>query len=223
MGLQSRAVPACCACHGRFARVPFEWSGDHRGPAYPGSEPHGPADARARLRLSRRDDLGLGQTHCPRRAHARRPPAWAGRPNHRCRYPAKQALLDRTSPSPARDQNTCAGTLRSPSGPGVACTPSQPLSSRARRLSERQLDRRFRDANRVSPKRFASLLRFERALPQLDGGRSLARIAVDAVYADQSHFSREIARFSGLSPARLRQQRRRSFAQLDMSGSFKIK
>jgi AraC-like DNA-binding protein len=90
-------------------------------------------------------------------------------------------------------------------------------------LSERQLERRFRDANRVSPKRFASLLRFERALPQLDGGRSLARIAVDAVYADQSHFSREIARFSGLSPARLRQQRRRSFAQLDMSGSFKIK
>jgi len=88
-------------------------------------------------------------------------------------------------------------------------------------VSARQLERRFHVAIGVSPKRFASLLRFERALPVLDGRAGLAHVAQASGYFDQPHMSREIARFTGLSPARLRRQQQRTMAQVDMSGSYK--
>jgi AraC-like DNA-binding protein len=87
-------------------------------------------------------------------------------------------------------------------------------------LSERQLERRFNAAIGVSPKRFASLLRFERALPVLNAGAGLAHVAQACGYFDQPHMAREIARFTGLSPARLRRQQLRTQAQVDVSGSY---
>ena len=77
-------------------------------------------------------------------------------------------------------------------------------------LSERQLERRFLQAVGVSPKRFASLLRFERALPLINSQSPLAQVATEAGYADQPHLSREVSRFTGMSPGLLRERQRRS-------------
>lgn len=70
-------------------------------------------------------------------------------------------------------------------------------------ISERQLERRFRERVGVSPKRMASLQRFERALSRLPAARSLAQLAVDAGYYDQSHLIRDFRSHSGQAPGRL--------------------
>lgn len=68
-------------------------------------------------------------------------------------------------------------------------------------LSERQLRRRFHDAAGYGPKTLQRVLRFRRFLAarELD----LARAALEAGYADQSHLTRECARLAGRSPAAL--------------------
>jgi AraC-like DNA-binding protein len=78
-------------------------------------------------------------------------------------------------------------------------------------LSERQLLRRSRAAVGYGPKLLQRVLRFRRALRGLDAGGAgdLARVAADAGYADQAHFSRDCARLSGLSPAALARERAR--------------
>ncbi|MGE3545428.1 MAG: helix-turn-helix domain-containing protein [Kofleriaceae bacterium] len=68
-------------------------------------------------------------------------------------------------------------------------------------LSERQLERRFRDRVGMSPKRFVSLRRFERAVELAISSRSLTRAAVEAGYYDQPHFNREFRRFTGMTPS----------------------
>lgn len=75
--------------------------------------------------------------------------------------------------------------------------------------SARHLSVRFRDEVGVPPKLFAQLVRFRRAVGLLDAGDpgDLAWVAAAAGYADQSHLSREVRRFSGLSPTHLRAQR----------------
>jgi AraC-like DNA-binding protein len=70
-------------------------------------------------------------------------------------------------------------------------------------LSERQLERRMLARTGVTPKHFASVRRFERALAALRAGAgSLAQVAVAAGYYDQSHFYRDFRRFTGTTPAR---------------------
>ncbi|MDO4794560.1 MAG: helix-turn-helix transcriptional regulator [Brachymonas sp.] len=72
--------------------------------------------------------------------------------------------------------------------------------------SRRQFERHFLDAVGLSPKRFADVLRFQRALALLAQAHwPLAQIAAELGYADQSHFSRAFARFYGAPPARARQ------------------
>jgi AraC-like DNA-binding protein len=69
-------------------------------------------------------------------------------------------------------------------------------------ISERQLRRRFRTATGYGPKTFARVLRFSRFVDAIDrGGTELARLALDAGYADQAHLTRETTRLAGLSPA----------------------
>jgi AraC-like DNA-binding protein len=77
--------------------------------------------------------------------------------------------------------------------------------ARAVGLSERQLERRFLTRVGVSPKRYARLLRFERAQRLARGGHSLSRVAFESGYADQPHFIREFRRFAGTTPARFLQ------------------
>ncbi len=73
-------------------------------------------------------------------------------------------------------------------------------------VSERQLRRRFDAAVGYGPKMLHRVLRFRRALAQLqpaarDG--NLARLAIEAGFADQAHLTREMTSLTGLPPAAL--------------------
>jgi AraC-like DNA-binding protein len=72
--------------------------------------------------------------------------------------------------------------------------------ARALGLCERQFERRFSASVGVSPKRFATLRRFERALSQAQGRGSWTAAALSAGYCDQSHFIREFRRYAGTTP-----------------------
>lgn len=69
-------------------------------------------------------------------------------------------------------------------------------------LSQRQLERRFRDAVGLSPKTYAGIQRWRhaRALLQARPKLPLVAIAADAGYADQSHMNRDFRRLSGQTP-----------------------
>jgi AraC-like DNA-binding protein len=68
-------------------------------------------------------------------------------------------------------------------------------------LSERQLRRRCHAGAGYGPKTLQRVLRFRRFLATAD--RDLARAALDAGYADQSHLTRECTRLAGQPPATL--------------------
>ena len=68
-------------------------------------------------------------------------------------------------------------------------------------LSERQLRRRCHAAAGYGPKTLQRVLRFRRFLAAAHG--DLARAALDAGYADQSHLTRECTRLAGRPPAAL--------------------
>lgn len=68
--------------------------------------------------------------------------------------------------------------------------------------SIRTVDRTFRDCFGLSPKFYARVIRFQRAIKILsgDGAVDLAAIALDCGYYDQSHFNREFSDFAGQPP-----------------------
>ena len=74
-------------------------------------------------------------------------------------------------------------------------------------ISERHLRRRFAAAVGYGPKTLAGILRFQRflALAQREpaGRGGLARLALEAGYADQAHLTRECRRLAGLPPTAL--------------------
>lgn len=85
---------------------------------------------------------------------------------------------------------------------------SLPLLQRDLGISERSLERRFREHIGVSPKLFARIGRFQAALDRLRGGQydKLSDIAFEHGYADQSHFIRTFREFTGCSPLQFHQQ-----------------
>jgi AraC-like DNA-binding protein len=68
-------------------------------------------------------------------------------------------------------------------------------------IGDRQLRRRFLEAVGYGPKTLERILRFQRFL-MLEGD-DLARLALEAGYADQAHLTRECTRLAGLPPAAL--------------------
>jgi ketosteroid isomerase-like protein/AraC-like DNA-binding protein len=74
-------------------------------------------------------------------------------------------------------------------------------------ISERQLQRRFREAVGYGPKTLHRVLRFQRLLQALSNGSrqagGVASIATAIGYSDQAHLTREVRALSGLSPLRL--------------------
>jgi AraC-like DNA-binding protein len=70
-------------------------------------------------------------------------------------------------------------------------------------LGARQLRRRFADAVGYGPKTLQRILRFQRFLALAQTGTDLARLALEAGYADQAHLTRECSRLAGLPPAAL--------------------
>jgi AraC-like DNA-binding protein len=71
-------------------------------------------------------------------------------------------------------------------------------------IGDRQLRRRFLDAVGYGPKTLERILRFQRFLAlAATGDADLARLALEAGYADQAHLTRECTRLAGLPPAAL--------------------
>jgi AraC-like DNA-binding protein len=85
-------------------------------------------------------------------------------------------------------------------------------------ISETQLRRRCRDAVGLAPKTLHRLLRFQGFLAlvqrSIATGRneSLAQLALDAGYADQSHLNRECVRLTGVSPLQFLRETQESCA-----------
>ena len=78
--------------------------------------------------------------------------------------------------------------------------------------SRRHVTERFRRQLGVSPKAYARLLRFEHASSLLSdppAGRTLADVAMEAGYYDQSHLTRDFVAL-GRHDARRRRRRRRA-------------
>lgn len=69
-------------------------------------------------------------------------------------------------------------------------------------LSERHLERRFRERVGLSPKAFARIQRFQFALRRIKAERDidLLDLALSAGYYDQSHFIKDFKDFSGQTP-----------------------
>jgi AraC-like DNA-binding protein len=69
--------------------------------------------------------------------------------------------------------------------------------------SHRRLIARFRDQIGLAPKTAARMLRFDRAVAALgsDGADSLAEIAFDCGYFDQSHLNRDFKELAGTTPS----------------------
>jgi len=71
-------------------------------------------------------------------------------------------------------------------------------------LSARQLERKFQSDVGVGPKALSGIIRFKNALSVIkDKKVSLIDIAYEKGYSDQAHFSREIKKFTGLSPSEI--------------------
>lgn len=67
-------------------------------------------------------------------------------------------------------------------------------------LSQSALERRFRRVVGLSPKRFSSLVRLQRAVRLRQAGADLASVAREAGYFDQSHFINDFRRAIGSAP-----------------------
>jgi AraC-like DNA-binding protein len=85
---------------------------------------------------------------------------------------------------------------------------SLPLLQRDLGISERSLERRFREHIGISPKLFARIGRFQAALDRIRGRQydKLSDIAFEHGYSDQSHFIRTFREFTGCSPLQFHQQ-----------------
>lgn len=67
-------------------------------------------------------------------------------------------------------------------------------------LSVRQFERRVQELSGFSPKQFLRIARFNAVLNKSFQGKRLAEIAYTFGYYDESHFSHDFKRFSGLNP-----------------------
>jgi AraC-like DNA-binding protein len=77
--------------------------------------------------------------------------------------------------------------------------------AKALHMSRKHFNVLFRDHVGMSPKVFASLVRFDRLSTRIrvSSGHSWADLAFETGFADQAHLAREVRRFSGMSPTAL--------------------
>jgi AraC-like DNA-binding protein len=76
-------------------------------------------------------------------------------------------------------------------------------------VDPRTLQRRFRKDTGLGPKQYAAVRRFSTALHQLAlGSESVAAIAAELGYADQSHLTSDLGRQAGTPPGRFRARAR---------------
>jgi AraC-like DNA-binding protein len=90
-------------------------------------------------------------------------------------------------------------------------------------LSRRQLERRFKELSGFSPKDFFRVVRFKNVLKASElPNKTLAQIAIDSGYYDQSHFTHEFKKFSGYSPKEFFVNVTEDTADLRTTRDFKI-
>jgi len=92
----------------------------------------------------------------------------------------------------------------------VASCGAVPIATLVEELgcSRRHLSARFGEDVGMTPKAFARMVRFERAVARLrSGDEELGVIAVDCGYYDQAHFNRDVRAFAGVAPGALLAER----------------
>lgn len=67
-------------------------------------------------------------------------------------------------------------------------------------ISQSPFEKRFRKIVGTTPKKFASIVRFNTVLGSLDPSKSLTEICYDNKFFDQSHFIKDFRRFTGDTP-----------------------
>lgn len=74
------------------------------------------------------------------------------------------------------------------------------------RISERTLQRKFKQYVGISPKKFAKIIQFQTSLAQISQVTisKLTDVVFENGYADQSHFIRNIKMFTGKKPSQLK-------------------
>lgn len=96
--------------------------------------------------------------------------------------------------------------------------------ARQLRIGLRSLQSRFLRSVGLTAKEYARVQRLQATLRQLDrGDEPLAALALERGFADQAHATRELARLTGLTPARLRralQAEREGDETLRMAAAF---
>ncbi len=94
----------------------------------------------------------------------------------------------------------------------------------AEAMSLRSLQIRFLRNVGLSAKQFARVVRLQATIRALDAGTgSLADLALEAGFSDQSHATRDLARLTGLTPARLRaalHEQREDEATIRLAAAF---
>lgn len=108
------------------------------------------------------------------------------------------ATLSVPHPNPGHEANMMANLLLE----------TQNISETASRhgISVRQLERRFARNFGLSPKEWLRVKRFEGSLVKLANDKeSLANVAADAGYADQSHMTRDYRRATGFTPSQTKE------------------
>ena len=67
-------------------------------------------------------------------------------------------------------------------------------------ISQSPFEKRFRKLVGTTPKKFASIVRFNSVLSQLNGPKSLMDICFENNFFDQAHFSKDFKEFTGEAP-----------------------
>lgn len=74
-------------------------------------------------------------------------------------------------------------------------------------ISQSPFEKRFRKLVGASPKKFASIVRFNAVLNQLDGNKSLTDICYENKFFDQAHFIKDFKLFTGSTPQNFQRSR----------------
>lgn len=72
-------------------------------------------------------------------------------------------------------------------------------------ISARAFEKRFKKLVGISPKKFATIVRFNQVLGDLNTGKSLTEICYENNFFDQAHFIHSFKQFTGESPGQLEQ------------------
>ncbi|MFY0255584.1 helix-turn-helix domain-containing protein [Chitinophaga sp. 30R24] len=71
-------------------------------------------------------------------------------------------------------------------------------------ISQSPFEKRFRKLVGTSPKKFASIVRFNAVLNTLDSQKSLTEICYENNFFDQAHFIKDFKQYTGVSPERFK-------------------